>query len=85
MKIPKFIQEHIEKNNRLLAQANKHAVVVQDWYINQLKKLDADESELADEEFYDIQTNCMGNGEIFLTSIQENLKLLEDEQKERED
>lgn len=77
MKIPKYIQEHIEKNNKLLAQADKHAMVVLRWYDSQLEKLNADESEICDEEFNEIQTNWGANGEIDLFAIKENLELLE--------
>lgn len=57
MKIPKYIQEHIDMNNQLLKQADQHAQVVLTWYHNQLDKLNADESDIPDEEFSDIQEN----------------------------
>lgn len=84
MKIPKYIQDHIEKNNRLLAQADKHAMIVSEWYNSQLEKLHADESELSDEEFSEIQTNWRGNGEFDLSAIEENLEMLENEELENE-
>lgn len=79
MNIPKYIQEHIEKNNKLLAQADKHAMIVLDWYNSYLEKLNANESEISDEEFSEIQTNWRANGEIDLSAIKENLELLENE------
>lgn len=77
MKIPKYIEEHIQANNRLLERADKHATVVLEWYNKQLEILNADESELPDEEFSEIQTNWRSNGEIDMSAIKENLELLE--------
>ena len=81
MRIPKYIQEHIDANSRLLAQADKHAMVVMEWYDRQLERLNADESEIPDEEFAEVQTNWRNNGEIDLSAIRENLELLENEMK----
>lgn len=77
MKIPKYIKEHIEANNKLLAQADKHSMIVIEWYNKQLEKLNADNSEIADEEFYEIQSNWRANGDIDILAINENLELLE--------
>jgi len=77
MEIPKYIKEHIEANNKLLAQTDKHSMVVIEWYNRQLEKLDADDSEIPDEEFYEIQSNWRANGDIDISAIKENLKLLE--------
>ena len=79
MKIPKYIQEHIDWNNKLLKKADQHAQVVLSWYHNQLDKFNADESDIRDEEFSDIQVNWYSNGFIALDAIDENLKLLEHE------
>ena len=40
IKIPKYIEAHIEANNRLLMQATKHSEIVLDWYSKQLKILE---------------------------------------------
>ena len=77
MKIPKYIREHIDANNKLLAQADKHSIVVIEWYNKQLEKLNADDSEIPDEEFYEIQSNWRANGDIDISAIKENLELLE--------
>lgn len=81
MKIPKYIQEHIDANNKLLAQADKHAMVVTKWYERQLERLNADESEIPVEEFAEVQINWRNNGEIDLSAIKENLELLKNEMK----
>ncbi len=77
MKIPGYIKQHIELNNRLLAQADNHSMIVLDWYNKQLEKLNADDSEIPDEEFYEIQSNWRSNGDIDISAIKENLELLE--------
>ena len=77
MKIPKYIKDHIEQNNRLLAQADKHSIIVLEWYNKQMKKLNADDSEIPDEEFYEIQSNWRSNGDIDISAIKENFELLE--------
>lgn len=77
MKISKYIKKHIEANNKLLAQADKHSMIVIEWYNKQLDKLNADRSEIPDEEFYEIQSNWRNNGEIDISAIEENFKLLE--------
>ena len=77
MKIPKYIKEHIEANNKLLAQADKHATIVLKWYDKQLERLNAHVSEIPDEEFYEIQSNWRVNGDIDISAIKENLELLE--------
>lgn len=77
MKIPKYIREHIEANNKLLAQADKHSEVVKEWYDKQLEKLNADSSEIHDEDFYEIKSNWRDNGDIDISAIQENLRMLE--------
>lgn len=79
MKIPKYIQEHIEANNKLLAKADKHAMIVLKWYNNQFDRLSADNPEVSDEDLSEIQTNWRGNGEFDLSAIKENLELLENE------
>lgn len=79
MKIPKYIREHVKANNKLLAQADKHAQIVSEWYDKQLEKLNADASEIPDD-FYEIQSNWRGNGDIDISAIKENLELLEQEQ-----
>lgn len=80
MRIPKYIQEHIEMNNKLLMQADRHAKIVKSWYENQLDKLKADDSDIPDEEFSDIQENWYANALIILAAVEENLNLLENEQ-----
>lgn len=77
--IPKYILEHIEKNNRLLVQAEKHSEIVNDWYEKQLKKLEAEESEIDEEEFAEIQNNWNGVGTIDSEAIKYNLELLSDD------
>lgn len=77
MKISKYIQAHIETNNRLLAQATKHSEIVLDWYREQLKKLDEANSAIPYEEFSEIKENSLSNGEISIVAIKENLELLE--------
>lgn len=77
MKIPKYIQTHIETNNKLLIQAMKHSEIVLDWYNKQLGKLASGNSEIPDEEFSEIKENSLSNGEISLSAIRENLELLE--------
>ena len=77
MKIPQYIRQHIESNNRLLAQADKHSEVVLEWYNKQLEKLNAEKSNIPDQEFSEIKENTLSNGEISLASIIENFKLLE--------
>lgn len=77
MKIPGYIKQHIELNNRLLAQADNHSMIVLDWYNKQLEKLNTDDSEILDEEFYEIQSNWRSNGDIDISAIKENLELLE--------
>ena len=77
MKIPGYIKQHIELNNRLLAQADNHSMIVLDWYNKQLEKLNTDDSEIPDEEFYEIQSNWRANGDIDISAIKENLELLE--------
>jgi len=72
MEIPKYIKEHIEANNKLLAQADKHSMVVIEWYNRQLERLNADDSEIPDEEFYEIQSNWRANGDIDISAIKEN-------------
>lgn len=79
MKIPRYIQTHIDVNNRLLAQADKHANIVLEWYNKQLEKLNADISKMSDEDFYDIQGNWRANGDIDASAIEENLSMLEQE------
>ena len=79
MKIPNYIKKHIETNNKLLRNADKHAEIVIEWYNKQLEKLNADESEIPTEEFSEIQMNWIGNGEFDLFAIKENLELLEEE------
>lgn len=51
MKIPKYIKEHIETNNKLLSQADKHSQIVLEWYHRRLEQLNADDSEIPDEDF----------------------------------
>lgn len=77
MKIPGYIKQHIELNNRLLAQADNHSMIVLDWYNKQLEKFYTDDSEIPDEEFYEIQSNWRSNGDIDISAIKENLELLE--------
>lgn len=77
MKIPGYIKQHIELNNRLLAQADNHSMIVLDWYNKQLEKLNTDDSEIPDKEFYEIQSNWRANGDIDISAIKENLELLE--------
>lgn len=80
MKIPKYIRNHIEANNKLLQQADKHAQIVNAWYEKQLELLEADESSLPDEEFSEIQENWLGNGCIDCLAMEMNLELLEQEE-----
>lgn len=82
MKVPKYIQEHIEANNKLLLKASRHADIVMGWYEAQLEKLNSLECEIDDEEFFEVMTNWLGNGEIDIQSIKENLSLLENYWKE---
>ena len=56
MKIPKYIKEHIETNNKLLSQADKHSQIVLEWYHRRLEQLNADDSEIPDEDFSEIKT-----------------------------
>ncbi len=77
MEIPKYIKDHIEANNKLLAQADKYSMVVIEWDNRQLEKLNADDSEVPDEEFCEIQSNWRANGDIDISAIKENLELLE--------
>ncbi len=81
MKIPKYIQEHIEKNNLLLEKAYKHAVIVENWYYYQLEKLNKNETDICEEKFGDIKINSLDNGKFILSAIRENLELLRNEQK----
>ena len=69
IKIPKYIEAHIEANNRLLMQATKHSEIVLDWYSEQLKILERSDSE--------IMENYFSNGMISLMAIKENFELLE--------
>ena len=78
MKIPKYIQDHIEMNNKLLEQARKHSEIVLDWYSRKMEKLDFSDSGISDEEFSEIQENIWSNGAISISAIKENFKLLED-------
>lgn len=80
MRIPKYIEDHIEANNKLLSQADKHSMIVIEWYNKQLEKLNADASEISDEDFYEIQSNWRANGDIDVLAIKDNLELLEQEQ-----
>lgn len=75
MKIPKYIKEHIEANNKLLAQADKHAMTVLKWYDKQLERLNVHASEIPDD-LYEIQNNWQ-SGHIDMLAIKENLELLE--------
>ena len=77
MEIPKYIEKHIEANNKLLLKAVKHSEIVLDWYNKQLEKLKADNSEIPDEEFSEIKENSLSSGEISLAAIIETLELLE--------
>lgn len=52
-------------------------MIVLDWYNKQLEKLNTDDSEIPDEEFYEIQSNWRSNGDIDISAIKENLELLE--------
>ena len=68
IKIPKYIEAHIEANNRLLMQAalpmqaTKHSEIVLDWYSKQLKILERSDSEISDEEFSEIMENYFSKG-----------------------
>lgn len=84
MKIPAYIEKHIIANNQLLAQADKHAMIVRKWYEKQLDKLNAENSVLSAAEFSEIQTNWRANGDIDLSVIRENLELLEQKDSEVE-
>ena len=77
IKIPKYIEAHIEANNRLLMQATKHSEIVLDWYSKQLKILERSDSGISDEEFSEIMDNYFSNGMISLIAIKENFELLE--------
>lgn len=77
MKIPKYIQAHIEANNKLLEQAHKHSEIVLDWYSKKMEKLDFGDSEISDDEFSEIQENIWSNGAISISAIRENIELLE--------
>lgn len=79
MKILKYIEEHIDANNKLLVQADKHSMIVLEWYRKQLEKLKVDDSEIPDEDFSEIKCNWYNNGEISISAIKENLELLEQE------
>ena len=78
MKIPKYIVKHIEANNKLLLQANKHSDIVNNWYEKQLELLGADESDFSCEDFSEIQGNWDNNGYIDASAIEANLELLKD-------
>lgn len=77
MKIPKYIKDHITSNNRLLSQADKHAMIVLDWYDKQLKRLNSNISDIPNEDFSYIKSNYLGNGMISISTIEENLEFLE--------
>lgn len=79
MKIPKYIKDHIEANNRLLAEADKHDAIVVDWYTKQLKRLNINISDVPEEYLSSIKTNALENGVIHLSAIMNNLELLERE------
>ena len=79
MKIPKYIKEHIETNNKLLSQADKHSQIVLEWYHRRLEQLNADDAEIPDEDFSEIKNNWLNNGEIDISAIETNLKMLEEE------
>lgn len=79
MKIPKYIKEHIEINNKLLSQADKHSQIVLEWYHRRLEQLNADDSDIPDEDFSEIKNNWLDSGEINISAIETNLKMLEEE------
>ena len=77
MKIPKYIQTHIEANNRLLEQANKHSEIVMEWYSKKMMEMNSGKSEIPDEEFSEIKENIWSNGAISISAIRENFELLQ--------
>ena len=80
VRIPKYISEHIEKNNKLLEQADKHSRVVIEWYEKQLNTMGAESSPIPDDDFSDIQNNWLDNGLIDESAIKLNLELLENKE-----
>ena len=63
-KIPEYIKKHIEQNNKLLQQAEKHTNIVMEWYDKQCEKLNY----YTDEEIEDM-------GYIDIEQIKRNLNI----------